>query len=59
MARTPAAIYRGSLKLDKVSGLRADKVRKQTVPFSEKATAKVKPNRSMKTEENTYRGKKY
>jgi hypothetical protein len=59
MAKTPGALYKGSLKLDKVKGLRADKVVKQTVPFSKKATPKLAPNRSMKTTENTFRGKKY
>jgi hypothetical protein len=59
MAKTRSAVYSGSLTLDKVSGLRADRVTKQTVPFSKKALPKQEPNRSMKTTENTYRGKKY
>ena len=52
------AVYKGSLKLDKVSGLRADKVRKQIVPFASK-NEPPKPNRSQKTKSNTFRGSKY
>ena len=53
-----AAVYKGKLELTKVDGLRADKKRKQIVPFA-KPTKAPAPNRSMKTTENTFRGKKY
>ena len=53
-----AAVYSGKLVLDKVNGLRADKKRKQIVPFA-KSTKAPKANRSMKTSENEFRGKKY
>ena len=49
-----AAVYKGSLKLDKVSGLRADKVRTQPVKFK-KDTSLPRPARSMKANENTGR----
>ena len=53
-----AAVYSGKLVLDKVDGLRADKVRKQ--PIKLKNTKKKVPTRSMKTDENTGRnGEKY
>ena len=43
-----------SLKLDKVNGLRADRVQTQYIPFA-KSTKKTEPVRSMKKESNTGR----
>ena len=58
MARTRAAVYQGKLELDNVSGLRADKIRRQPIKF--KKSTKIKSNRSMKTDTNTGRnGEKY
>jgi hypothetical protein len=58
MAKTPSTVYKGSLKLDKIDGLRADKTRVQNINVK-KEDKFAEPTRSMKTTENTYRGKKY
>jgi len=53
-------IYSGSLKLDKITGLRAD--RKRAIPAKsllKPDTSLPQPKKSMKTNENTFRGKKY
>jgi hypothetical protein len=61
MARNlSTAVYSGSLKLDKVTGLRAD--RKRAIPAKsllKQDTSFSTPEKSMKTNETTFRGKKY
>jgi len=60
MARNNSGGYSGKLELDKVTGLRAD--RKRAIPAKDllKADTSFKPaEKSMKTTDNTYRGKKY
>jgi len=60
MARNNSDGYSGKLQLDKVTGLRAD--RKRAIPAKSllKADTSFKPaEKSMKTTDNTYRGKKY
>lgn len=52
------AVYKGKLELEKIDGLRADKKRVQKIPVA-KEKKKPEPVRSMKTSDNTYRGKKY
>ena len=53
-------IYSGSLKLDKITGLRAD--RKRATPAKtllKPATSLPETKKSMKTSANIFRGKKY
>lgn len=61
MARSKGAVYSGSLKLDKVVGIRLDKGQRMTPIQSllKPDTSFKTPEKSMKTSENTYRGKKY
>ena len=61
MARNNSSGYSGSLKLDKIVGIRPDKTTK-LIP----AKSLLKPDmsfpqttKSMKTTEHTFRGKKY
>ena len=55
----PSVFDKGKLQLDKVSGLRADKVQTQYVPFKSSNKAPT-PKRSMKKDPNTGRnGEKY
>jgi hypothetical protein len=61
MARSKGAVYSGSLKLDKVVGIRHD-LGQRAIPAKnllKKDTSFKTPEKSMKTSENTFRGKKY
>ena len=61
MARNKTAVYSGKLTLDKVTGIRHDLGQRATpIKSLVKPDTSFKPaEKSMKTEENTYRGKKY
>ena len=54
-----AAVYSGTLTLDKVTGLRADKVTKQLVPLKQNNSKLQNSSKSMKTRSNTKNGAKY
>jgi len=61
MARSKGAVYSGKLELDRVVGVRHD-LNQRTIPAKNlfKKDTSFKPaEKSMKTTENTYRGKKY
>jgi hypothetical protein len=56
-----AAVYKGKLTLDRVTGIRHDKEQKAVIAndFLKKSTKLPTVERSMKTETGSYRGKKY
>lgn len=55
-----AGVFKGSLKLDKVVGLRVDKNQKMhMLTVKEDKTARPAIKKSMKTTPNTLRGTKY
>ena len=61
MARNNSSGYAGSLKLDKIIGIRPDKTNK-LIPAKNLLKADTSfptASKSMKTNENTFRGKKY
>jgi hypothetical protein len=55
-----AAVYKGSLTLNKVTGIRVDKNQKPTmVKLKEDPTKRPPTKKSMKSTPNTLRGTKY
>lgn len=55
-----AGVFKGSLNLDKIVGLRVDKNQKMhMLKVKEDKTAKPAVKKSMKNTANTLRGKKY
>ena len=61
MARNNSSGYTGSLKLDKITGIRPDRTTK-LIPAKnllKQDTSFPTVTKSMKTTENTFRGKKY